>query len=114
MAFSDFLGYIVPPKDAGHVTQWRWAIFGCVVALIANGMAGRGFLGGYGSYAAASDVRVILELQIARELRDIQEQKCRLPVHQRRALESVIEDYQRRYREITGKRYPLPPCPSPS
>jgi len=107
----NFLKYIVPPKDAQGVTGWRWGIFVVVLVLAVNAASGRGVLMGYGAHAAATDVKMILELQLAEEIRNIHTQLCTLPMNARQSLQNVLEDYQRRYRELTGSRYPLPICP---
>ena len=120
MGLSDFGKLLVPPKNGAAtpgVTQWRWAIFVSILLLLLNSAAGRGFLGGYGSYAAAADMQKILEvqfesleLQVATELRELQKQLCELSLGNRLTLERVIEDYQQRYSKITGHRYPLKSC----
>lgn len=110
MSVTDFLKHLVPPKDAAGVHAWRWAIFVCVLLLVGNGIAGRGFLGGYGAYAAAADVQIILELQYAEVIRDLQSQICKLKPKRNPTLENTLEDYQRRYAELTKRRYPLQRC----
>lgn len=110
---SDFLKLLLPPKhDASdrHVHSWRWVIVVAVVLLLANAAGGRGYLPFVPAYANAADVKVILELQLAEEIRNIHSQICQQPPANRRALQNVLEDYQRRYRELTGNRYPLPAC----
>ncbi len=110
--FSRFLRYIVPPKNGigKEVTPWRWAIFICVIFLLANAVAGRGFVGGYGAYAAAQDVQIILELQYAETIRNLHRQICAIRPARNTALANALEDYQRRYSELTERRYPLPSC----
>lgn len=103
--------YIVPPKDKEGVTGWRWGIFIVVVILSLNAASGRGILGGYGAHAAAADVKTILELQYAEVIRDLHDQICKIRPVANPTLQNTLEDYQRRYRDLTGKRYPLSPCP---
>ena len=106
----DALKLILPPKDDKGVTPWRWAVFVVVLILFANGIAGRGFLGGYGAYAAAQDVQIILELQYAETIRNLHQQICSIRPARNPTLENTLEDYQRRYEDLTGHRYPLPGC----
>lgn len=106
---------LIPPEDntaSKALKRWRLVIAGVVFLLVVNGLSGRGLIGGFGAYAAGDDVKTILTLQLAKELRDLQKQMCELPVGQRVTLESVIENYQIQYIEVTGKRYPLVPCKS--
>ncbi len=112
MSPSDFLKYIVPPHDTKKdVTVWRWIVVICVVVLLGNGVAGRGgIVGGYGAYAAAHDVQIILELQYAETIRNLHRQICSMRPDRNDTLENTLEDYQRRYAELTGQRYPLPGC----
>ncbi len=109
MSPLDFLKHIVPPSGSTGVLPWRWAIFVAVCLLLVNGVAGRGFMGGYGAYAAQSDVQVILELQYAETIRNLHRQICATP-QRNPTLENTLEDYQRRYADLAGRRYPLPPC----
>ncbi len=106
MSATEFLKQIMPP---GFV-PWRWAILLCVIVLGADAASGRGFLGGYGSYAAAKDVRIILELQYAEVIRDLHRQICSIKPDRNPILESVLDDYQQRFDALTGKRYLLPSC----
>ena len=110
MSAADFFKFLVPPKDSKGVTPWRWAIVICVILLLANASAGRGFLGGYGGYAAAQDVQIILELQYAETIRNLHLQLCTIRPDRNATLENTLEDYQRRYEELTGHRYPLHGC----
>lgn len=110
MSLSNFAKYIVPPKDSQGVTPWRWAIFICVLLLIGDAVSGRGFLGGYGGYAAQQDVQIILELQYAEVIRDLHNQICSIKPVRNPTLENTLEEYQRRYASLTGRRYPLPSC----
>ncbi len=111
MSSPNFLKYIVPPHDTKRdVTVWRWVIVFCVVLLLGNGFAGRGGLKGYGAYAAAQDVQIILELQYAETIRNLHLQLCTIRPKRNATLENTLEDYQRRYAELTGQRYPLPNC----
>ena len=108
--FSRFLRYLVPPKDTADVRPWRWAIFICVIFLLVNAVSGRGFIGGYGAYAASRDVQIILELQYAETIRNLHQQICSIQPERNATLENTLEDYQRRYDELTDRRYPLPSC----
>lgn len=110
MSALDFLKFIVPPDGSHSVRPWRWAMFVVVLILLVNGVAGRGIVGGYGAYAAAQDVQIILELQYAEVIRDLHLQICTIRPSRNPTLENTLEDYQRRYAELTGRRYPLPPC----
>ncbi len=110
MSASDFIKFIVPPTGSKGVRPWRWAIFLCVIFLLGNAVLGRGFLGGYGAYAAAQDVQIILELQYAETIRNLHRQICSIKPDRNATLENTLEDYQHRYAELTGQRYPLPPC----
>ncbi len=110
MSFDNYLKFIVPPKDAKGVTPWRWAIVFCIVLLLVNMVSGRGFMAGYGGYAAAADVQIILELQYAETIRNLHRQICSIKPARNDTLENALEDYQRRYSELTGRRYPLPGC----
>ena len=92
------------------VITWRWAMFMCVLFLLVNSAGGRGFLGGYGAYAAAADVQIILELQYAETIRNLHMQICSIRPTRNATLENTLEDYQRRYDALTGHRYPLPAC----
>lgn len=108
--FFRFLKFIVPPLDSKQVTPWRWAIFICVIALLINAGAGRGLVKGYGAYAANHDVQIILELQYAETIRNLHQQICAIRPARNPTLANTLEDYQRRYAELTGRRYPLPHC----
>ncbi len=108
--FSRFIKFIVPPQGAAGVTSWRWAIVVIVLILLLNGAAGRGFVGGYGAYAASQDVQIILELQYAETIRNLHLQICASKPARNATLENALEDYQRRYADLTGRRYPLPSC----
>ena len=110
MSAADFFKFIVPPHDKRDVTTWRWVVVICVLVLLGNASAGRGFLGGYGGYAAAQDVQIILELQYAETIRNLHLQICDIRPDRNATLENTLEDYQRRYEELTGHRYPLPRC----
>ena len=109
MSGIDFLKFIVPPSGAQGVRPWRWAIFVVVLLLIVNGIAGRGLIG-YGAYAAQADVQIILELQYAETIRNLHRQICASLPARNATLENTLEDYQRRYKDLTGRRYPLPSC----
>ena len=108
--FSRFLRYLVPPKDSADVRPWRWAIFICVLFLLVNAVSGRGFVGGYGAYAASRDVQIILELQYAETIRNLHQHICSIKPERNATLENTLEDYQRRYDELTGRRFPLESC----
>jgi hypothetical protein len=113
MAVNEMAKALIPPDDntvGKRIKQWRWVIAVAVAFLLVNGAAGRGWLVGFGAYASSSDVQIILELQFAEELRALQKQMCDLPLGKRATLERVIEEYQRRYQEVTGRRYPLVAC----
>ncbi len=110
MSLTDLLKYIVPPQASAQVTPWRWVIVVAVLLLLTNAGAGRGFLGGYGGYAAQQDVQIILELQYAATIVDLYEQICSMRPGRNQAIETALEDYQRRYASITGRRYPLRAC----
>ncbi len=110
MSIDKFLRFIVPPKGTGEVTHWRWAIFVCVILLLINAGSGRGFIGGYGAYAANHDVQIILELQYAETIRNLHRQICAIRPDRNPTLASALDDYQRRYADLTGQRYPLPSC----
>ena len=109
-AFDQFFKFIVPPSDSKAVQPWRWAIFVCLVLLISNGLAGRGLMAGFGSYAAAQDVQIILELQYAETIRSLHLNICSIRPERNSTLENALEDYQMRYTDLTGRRYPLPSC----
>lgn len=71
---------------------------------------------GYGNYARAGEVAAVeskidrvLEIQLAATLRQMQDEYCRAN-GSKAAIQDIIEDYQRQYRELTGRRYPLPAC----
>lgn len=71
---------------------------------------------GFGNYARASEVQAVeskidwvLEIQLAATLREMQNEYCRANGN-KAAIQDIIEDYQRQYRELTGRRYPLPAC----
>lgn len=110
MSPLDFLKYIVPPSGAQSVRPWRWYIFIAICLLLINGAAGRGIVAGYGAYAARSDVREILELQYAETIRNLHQQICDIKPARNPTLENTLEDYQRRYADLTERRYPLPQC----
>ncbi len=110
MSLSDFVKFIVPPQGSEGVTPWRWAIFIVVILLLVNGVAGRGLMGGYGAYAAQADVQIILELQYAETIRNLHRQICEIRPARNPTLENALDDYQRRYADLTGRRYPLPSC----
>ncbi len=110
MSALDFLKFIVPPQGAQGVRPWRWAIFIVVLVLLVNGVAGRGLVGGYGAYAAQADVQIILELQYAETIRNLHLQICSMRPSRNPTLENALEDYQRRYKDLTGRRYPLSSC----
>ena len=110
MSAFDFLKFIVPPTGSTSVHPWRWAIFVCVIFLLANAVSGRGFIGGYGAYAAQAEVQIILELQYAETIRNLHLQLCDIKPARNPTLENTLEDYQRRYEELTGHRYPLSGC----
>ncbi len=104
-----FLNFFVPPKDHEGVHRWRWAIFVVLLLLVGNATAGRGLLG-YGAYAAAADVKTILELQYAEVIRDLHNQICATMPLRNATLENALEDYQLQYEELHGARYPLMAC----
>ena len=71
---------------------------------------------GYASFARAADVQLVeakvdrvLELQLSTTLRNLQLQYC-VANGNRIIIATLIDDYQREYRGLTGKRYPLPQC----
>ncbi len=103
MNIPDVVQYIVPPS-------WRWAILAAIVLLAADGVSGRGFLGGYGAYAAAQDVQIILELQYAEVIRDLHREICSIKPDRNPIWESVLDSYKQRYSELTDKEYVLPSC----
>ncbi len=105
-----WLTFIVPPSNEKGVNPWRWAIAVCVALLLLNGVSGRGILGGVGGYAAAADVSIILELQYAETIRNLHMQICNIKPARNATLENTLEDYQRRYADLTGRRYPLQRC----
>lgn len=109
-ALSRFLKFIVPPNDSKDVTPWRWGIFFCVLILLLNAASGRGFVVGYGAYAAQADVMIILELQYAETIRNLHLQICAMRPDRNPTLENALEDYQHRYADLTGRRYPLSNC----
>jgi len=110
MSVTDFFKFIAPPHDSKGVTPWRWAIVICVIFLLGNAVSGRGFFNGYGAYAAAHDVQIILELQYAETIRNLHRQICAIKPSRNPTLENALDEYQRRYAELTGQRYPLPGC----
>lgn len=112
MSLNDLLKFLIPPKNSENASPWRWAVFIAVLVLLANGAAGRGLLWGYGAYAAAQDVKIILELQYADVISGLHKQLCEAKKRGEPTarLEHALEDYQRRYRELTGERYPLSNC----
>ncbi len=110
MSIADFLKYIVPPQDSKGVKPWRWVIVICVLVLLINAVSGRGFVYGYGAYAASQDVQIILELQYAETIRNLHRQICAIRPARNPTLDNTLEDYQRRYADLTGRRYPLPAC----
>jgi len=109
-SLSRFFKFIVPPADGKSATPWRWAIFVCMIFLLFNAASGRGWMVGLGAYAAAQDVQIILELQYAETIRNLQRQICATGTASNATLENTLEDYQHRYAELTGRRYPLRPC----
>lgn len=110
MSPAGFFKFLVPPHDKREVTTWRWIIVLCVVLLLTNATAGRIGIGGYGAYAAQQDVQIILELQYAETIRNLHLQLCTIMPNRNATLENTLEDYQRRYEQLTGHRYPLPGC----
>lgn len=105
---------ILPPKhDASerHVHGWRWVIVVAMLLLITNAAGGRGWLPFIPAYAMGSDVKVLLELQYAEVIRGLQTQICNASGQNVATLQQTLEDYQRRYRDLTGQRYPTTPCP---
>ena len=46
---------------------------------------------------------LVLELQYAEVIRDLHQQVCSADGQSRLTLENAMEDYQRRYRELTGR-----------
>ncbi len=107
---SRILKFMVPPSDAKDVTPWRWGVFICVILLLVNAASGRGFVIGYGAYAAQADVQIILELQYAETIRNLQMHICSILPNRNPTLENTLEDYQHRYADLTGQRYPLLHC----
>lgn len=115
MALSDPLKQLIPPDQDDHKGQsrWRWYIFIAVLLLLVHAGASSGLLpGGFGEHAPAADLKIVLELQIAETIRELQKEKCEMPPERRGRMERVIDDYQRRYKEITGQRYPVQRCNS--
>ena len=108
---------VIPPDDPKKVASWRWIIAVCVLALLANGVMGRGLtLGGFGAYASETTVQSLsakidrgLKLQIATTLRDLKKEECAANGN-KAMLQNIIEDYQTQYFDIASERYPLPPC----
>ena len=110
---SEFLKYLKPPDNGAsdsHVRGWRWLVVLTIVVLLGNAAGGRGWIPIIPAYALAADVRVLLELQYAEVIRGLQAEICRSQAQSRTMLQNTLEDYQRRYRELTGKRYPVTPC----
>lgn len=112
------LDKIIPPDDPKKVTNWRWFLTIAVALMLLDSIAGRAGIGflGVSSYASASELEdqgekidKMLALQVATILRDLNREKCRANGN-RRTIELTIEDYQQEYVEVTGRRYPLPPC----
>ena len=110
MSPGSLFKFIVPPHATREVTTWRWIIVICVLVLLGNATAGRGGLKGYGAYAASQDVQIILELQYAETIRNLHLQLCNIRPDRNATLENTLEDYQRRYAELTGHRYPVHSC----
>ena len=110
MSPGSLFKFMVPPHDKREVTTWRWIIVICVIVLLGNATAGRGVLKGYGAYAASRDVQIILELQYAETIRNLHLQLCSIRPDRNATLENTLEDYQRRYEELTGHRYPVHSC----
>ena len=116
-----FIKHLVPPSDSNdtkRVTHWRWGIFIGFLILAVDGMSGRGLIWSIGAYAASDDVaqvnqnvNIILELQYAAVIRDLHNQICKSDNGSKPTLQTTLDEYQRRYRAITGSRYPLPVCP---
>lgn len=48
------------------------------------------------------------ELLLAQQIREIAMQLCIAP---NRLLDNRLEEAQQQYRQLTGTRYPVPPCP---
>lgn len=108
---------VVPPDDPNKVAGWRWVIAVCVLALLANGIMGRGLtLGGFGAYASETTVQSLSEkidkglmLQLATTMRDLKKEEC-VSNGNKAMLQNIIEDYQQQYIDMAHVRYPLPPC----
>jgi len=71
---------------------------------------------GAASFATAAEVKavetkvdIMLELQLSATLRGLQLQWCAANGN-KLIIATMIDDHQRRYRELTGARYPLPKC----
>lgn len=119
------LDKIIPPDDPKKVTNWRWFLtiaIGIVLLDSVAGRAGISFLG-ISSYASASELQEqsakidavdrkidrSIALQISGILRGLNIEKCRANGN-KQTFELTIESYQQDYIDLTGKRYPLPPC----
>lgn len=105
---------IIPPDDPGKLATWRGFVAVFILVLIADALSGRGWILPFGEYAYAEEMAEqaekidrILAMQIASALRDLRVEQCR---SNERIIADTIEDYQQEFREVTGERYPLPPC----
>lgn len=110
---SDFAKLLLPPATGAsprHVTGWRWAVVLSVFILLGNAAGGRGWIPIVPAFAQAAEVRILLELQYAEVIRGLQDEICKSSGRSKTTLQNTVEDYQRRYRELTGKRYPVAAC----
>ncbi len=106
---------LLPPDDPHRLTQWRWILAMCVMALVLNAAIGHNVLG-FGGFAYAADVENngkkidrMLVLSLATTLRNLRIDECRAN-GSRSAIRSTMEVFQQEYKELTGSRYPLPQC----
>ena len=110
------LDKLIPPDDPRKVTNWRWFVAIAVALIAVNSIAGRIGMFGFGAYASAAELQEqskkidrLLTISLAQTIRDLRKEECRADGN-KRTLQNTIEEYQEQYREITGQRYPLPPC----
>jgi len=83
--------------------------------LIVLGLVGYAFFTST-NHASASELEKqsskldkLLTLNVAATIRDLRKEQCDANGNAG-LLDDTIESYQQQYIEITGKRYPLPPC----
>lgn len=125
---KDVLAELFPP-DVPRIVRWRLVVAGVMTFMVFHILWACGLLPGVSGFAQADDVytkfekiqekledadkvqKKILQSQLAAQLRDLHKIRCAsTDEHVTMRLDRDIDEAQQEYREVSGERYPLPPC----